>query len=108
MGAFHAMAARVALGDPGIGDVKGEMSEDKGEKKSEEEFDPNWSKARNIVQSKLKPTVKDLEMAVKDKDKKLAEYLFERLLELATELAKGFGMAEFKSKLKTLEQKTFD
>ena len=102
------MAARVALGDSGTGENKGEKSENKGEEKSDEDFDPNWMKARNIVQTKLKPAVKDLEMAVKDKDKKLAEYLFERLLELSTELAKGFGMDEFKSKLKALEQKTFD
>lgn len=105
---FHAMAVRVALGDPGEGDKEGEKNEDKGEKKVDDEFEPRWMKVRNTVQTKLKPAVKDLEVAVKDKDEKMSKYLFERLLELATELAKDFGMTQFKSKLKTLETKMFD
>ena len=96
MDPFHQMALRIALGDEGKGD------------EGLEEFDPRWQKVKGILQSKLKPAVRDLEQAVKDENEKLTEYLFERMLELMTGLAKGFGMREFTTQLKTLEKKTFD
>lgn len=97
MDSFHQMAVRVALGDEGKGDDEGP-----------EEFDPRWQKVKGILQSKVKPALKDLDQAVKDEDEKLTEHLFERMMELMAGLAKGFGMREFTTKLKTLEKKTFD
>ena len=99
MDSFHQMAVRVAE------DVK-----KKGMKDDErlEEFNPRWQKVKGILQSKVKPALKDLDQAVKDEDQKLTKFLFERMLELMIGLAKGFGMREFTTKLKNLEKKTFD
>ena len=100
MDSFHKMAVRLAEGET--------KKKKDGEDEGPEQFKPRWQKVKGILQSKVKPTLKDLEQAVKEEDQKLTEYLFERMLELMTGLAKGFGMREFTTKLKTLEKKTFD
>jgi hypothetical protein len=100
MDSFHQMAIRVALGD------KGEVKKKKD--KGPEDFDPAWPKIKMIFQSKVKPLFKDFERAIRDEDDNLVEYHFERMMEMMTSLAKGFRMRDFSSKLKILEQKTFD
>ena len=93
------MAVRIAEGE---GDKKDPKKQDL------HEMDPRWDKVKTIIQTKLKPAIKDLEAAVTDEDEKLSQFMFERLLELATGLSKGFGMRDFTKKLKMLETQTFD
>ena len=92
------MAARVAE----------EKTREERKKQDLPDMDPRWQKVENAVNTQLKPTFKDLQRAVKERDEKLVQYLFERLLEVSTGIAKGLGMREFSDKLKTLEQKNFD
>jgi primosomal protein N'' len=61
--------------------AEGETKKKKdGEDEGPEQFKPRWQKVKGILQSKVKPTLKDLEQAVKEEDQKLTEYLFEQLL----------------------------
>ena len=98
MDSFHQMAVRVAQPEEAPDEVE----------EAPEEFEPRWSKVKTVFQSKVKPAVKDLEQAIRNEDVDLAGATFERLIELVTGLAKGFGMRDLTSKLKTLEKKTFD